>query len=237
MSNVKRSEVKEFYENWDVSKYPDYLKIIMELEEKLIFDIISKDDFFKTFKTKKSEFPNVLDCGCGFGSFYDLTRDFNTIYLDFSLNLLKKFKIENNKICANIEKLPFKDSIFDMVLCINVLEHVDFLKAVFEVKRVLNQNGRAYFVVVNKNSIITDEIFVDWKIPHNLITIDDFRNIESADFKIESIKSFYFLHPLFKMFPKSILKRTADLFFKNDEKISKYLKFKGQFLICKMVKK
>ncbi|MBB6401385.1 SAM-dependent methyltransferase [Methanococcus maripaludis] len=236
MNKLKSNEVKAFYENWDVSKYPDYLKLLMEFEENLIFKIILEDDFFKSL-SKSHKNIKILDCGCGFGSFYDLTKDFDTLYLDFSLNLLKKFKIEKNKICANIENLPFKNGIFDLILCINVLEHVDFEKAVFEVKRVLKTNGRAYFIVVNADSIINDEIFVDWKIPHNLISKSDFECIESSDFKIGYIKSFYFLPPFFKVFPKIILKRIVDLFFKNDENISKILKFKGQFLICKMVKK
>ncbi|ABO34363.1 Methyltransferase type 11 [Methanococcus maripaludis C5] len=236
MNKSKSDKVKDFYENWDVSKYPDYLKVLMEFEENLIFKIISKDDFFKSL-SKSPKNIKVLDCGCGFGSFYDLTKDFDTIYLDFSLNLLRKFKIEKNKICASIENLPFKDGIFDLILCINVLEHVDFKKAVFEVKRVLKTNGRAYFIVVNSDSIINDEIFVEWKIPHNLISKSDFNDIESEDFKIDYIKSFYFLHPFFKVFPKPILKGIINLFFKNDEKISSFLKFKGQFLICRMVKK
>jgi len=236
MNKSKSDKVKDFYENWDVSKYPDYLKVLMEFEENLIFKIISKDDFFKSL-SKSPKNIKVLDCGCGFGSFYDLTKDFDTLYLDFSLNLLKKFKIEKNKICANIENLPFKNGIFDLILCINVLEHVDFEKAVFEVKRVLKTNGRAYFIVVNSDSIINDEIFVEWKIPHNLISKSDFNDIESEDFKIDYIKSFYFLHPFFKVFPKPILKGIINLFFKNDEKISSFLKFKGQFLICRMVKK
>ncbi|ABR54748.1 Methyltransferase type 11 [Methanococcus vannielii SB] len=237
MTNSKKSaDVLEFYENWDFSKYPDYLTLLMDFEENLIYDIISKDEFFKSLKLE-TDFSKVLDAGCGFGSFYNLTKDFDTIYMDFSKNLLKKFKSKKNKICADIEKMPFNDSVFNLVLCINVLEHVNFLNAILEVKRVLKPNGRAYFVVVNKNSIINDEIFIDWKIPHELISVNDFKALESFDFQLESIRSFYFLPPLFKIFPKSILKKIIDLFFKNDEKISKYLKFKGQFLICKMVKK
>ncbi|MDK2791064.1 MAG: hypothetical protein PWP15_1584 [Methanothermococcus sp.] len=240
MNNTNKGNngsVRDFYDNWNVEEFPDYLKLIMEFEEQLIFDILSNMDVLNNnSKTDKL----VLDCGCGFGSFYPLIKDFNTIYMDFSLNLLKKFKINTNKVCGDIQNLPFKDNTFDLVLCINVLEHVDFERAVNEIKRVLKTNGTCIFVVVNRDSIINEEIFTDWKITHNSLSIDDFKDFEYNDgkFLIKYWRSFYFVHPIFKVFPKFILKRILNIFYKLDKLgETNILRRKGQFLMVAMVKK
>ncbi len=222
-------EVKDFYDNWEPKDFPNYIKVIMNFADELIFEEISL--LLKKFENKEDFL--VLDCGCGFGAFYNLTKNFNTIYLDISLNLLKKFKLKERKICANILYLPFKDNTFDLVLCINVLEHVNYLNALNEIKRVLKNNGHLIVVVINKNSLIKEEIFNDFKIFHKPLSIKDF---EVEGFKIVYSNSVYFLPPIFKIFPPVILSKLLKYWKTIDKKLSKIFKNKGEFLIIEMVK-
>ena len=52
---------------------------------------------------------------------------------------------------AGGENLPFADGVFDIVVCVDVLEHVEDLKRVlFEVRRVLRPNGMFLFDTINR---------------------------------------------------------------------------------------
>jgi SAM-dependent methyltransferase len=220
-------EVKDFYDNWSPDDFPEYIRLIMDFADELIFNELKG-----LLKNLRKDIL-VLDCGCGFGAFYDLTKDFNTIYLDISLNLLKRFELKERKICGNILHLPFKDNTFDLVLCINVLEHVDYLKALNEIKRVLKDNGHLIAVVVNRDSLIKEEIFNDFKIFHKPLSIEDFK---IDGFKVVYSNSVYFLPSIFKIFPPIILSKLLKYWKPIDKKLSKIFKNKGQFLIIEMVK-
>ncbi len=90
----------------------------------------------------------VLDLGCGSGRYTErLTqRAEQTVGLDVRMENLLRLKKRNTNVspvCASAEyRLPFRDSIFDFILCTEVLEHltgdVDALK---EIGRVLQKNG------------------------------------------------------------------------------------------------
>ncbi|MCS3900555.1 class I SAM-dependent methyltransferase [Methanococcus voltae] len=169
--------VKDFYDNWKVENYPNYVKNIMKHEEDLIFNIFDENKKNGTLKLKEP----VVDCGCGYGSFYNLTKDLDTIYIDFSQNLLDIFKnntkISSDKLlCANIENLPLKDNFASTILCINVLEHVNITKAMNELTRVLKDDGTIVLIVVNKDSFFNEDVFTDWKIEHNLLNLETFNN-------------------------------------------------------------
>jgi SAM-dependent methyltransferase len=220
-------EVKDFYDKWKPEDFPEYIKLLMNFADELIFDELN--ELLKNF----GKDILVLDCGCGFGAFYNLTKDFNTIYLDISLNLLKKFELKERKICGNILNLPFKDNTFDLVLCINVLEHLDYLKALNEIKRVLKDNGHLIVVVINRDSLIKEEIFNDFKIFHKPLSIEDFK---INGFKIIYSNSAYFLPSIFKIFPPIILSKLLKYWKPIDKKLSKIFKNKGEFLIIEMVK-
>ena len=52
---------------------------------------------------------------------------------------------------ASGESLPFANDLFDIVVCVDVLEHVEDLKRVlFEVRRVLRPNGVFLFDTINR---------------------------------------------------------------------------------------
>jgi ubiquinone/menaquinone biosynthesis C-methylase UbiE len=56
---------------------------------------------------------------------------------------------------ASVTGLPYKDSIFDTVLCRSVLQYVDMGKAIIEMRRVLKPQGKC-FIIAN----LDDNIFV-----------------------------------------------------------------------------
>ncbi|HIP17696.1 MAG TPA: class I SAM-dependent methyltransferase [Methanothermococcus okinawensis] len=228
--NTKYNEIKEFYNNWNVESYPEYFKVLMDLEEKLIIDIIKN---LKEYDTIKRGNGIILDCGCGFGSFYTLTKDLNTIYLDFSINLLKKFKnnynLKSNKICGDILNLPFKDNSFDLIFCINVLEHViDYKGALREMKRVLKKEGVLIVIVVNGESFIKESIFNEFRIYHRALSLNDI-NVEG--FEIIEYNSFYFIPPILKILPTSLLRYFINNYYlRIEDYLRNLFKNKGQFL-------
>ncbi|WP_456471649.1 class I SAM-dependent methyltransferase [Methanocaldococcus sp.] len=214
-------DVEEFYNSYELEKLPNYIKEIINF-----VDLRLKEEL-NLIKIK----PLVLDAGCGFGTFYEITKNYETIYIDLSLEQLKRFEIDKNKVCANVEELPFKDEKFNTVLCINVLEHTNHKKALEELFRVLKKGGKLIVVVVNKDSLFKEPIFYDFKIKHNPLSLRDFKG-----YKILSYKSIYFLPSFIKILPLPILKRFLNIYHKIDKILSNILKDKGQFLIIEMVK-
>lgn len=109
---------------------------------------------------------NVLEVGCGTGIYtFEMTKYFKTILgLDISRGMLKeaKEKIKNQNptsnnvnvtfIAGDAENIPFKDSSFDCVMSINMLEHLDNIhKAVEEMKRVVKRDGKIIISIPNGN--------------------------------------------------------------------------------------
>jgi len=91
----------------------------------------------------------VLDAACGAGADYEYLKD-QTDYtgMDFTpkmLELCHEHFPEGKFVEGNIEKIPFKDKEFDVVLARHILEHLDgYEKAIDEVKRV----GKKFVIVL-----------------------------------------------------------------------------------------
>lgn len=88
----------------------------------------------------------ILDVGCGptcAGQLFDI--GFKT-YLDplmdsYLVKYLNKLP-EGEKICSTAEQMPLQDQSFDVVLCINALDHMlNPAKALSEINRVLKKEG------------------------------------------------------------------------------------------------
>ena len=114
-----------------------------------------------TFNLKRIHLPpksKVLDVGCGegrhiFGSLYEFT-DVYCIGLDQDIPSLEKCKegleffIELDSgatvfMQGSVDKLPFEDNSFDLVICSEVLEHLlDYHVAIDEIYRVLKPGGK-----------------------------------------------------------------------------------------------
>jgi len=133
---------KEYYEQsffWN----RDYLKIPAE-----------KERIQEMMETIPSDTQSILDVGCGNGTFVNFLVDtfpdrFNKVIgLDTSKEALKYVK--SKKIKGTITNLPFKDKSFDLVTCLEVLEHLpqdDFKKGILELQRV----SKRYIIITVPN--------------------------------------------------------------------------------------
>jgi len=102
----------------------------------------------------------VLDIGCGGGLACEFLakQGANVSGIDLSLNSIKAAqahaKESHLKIdyqCGVAENLPYSENTFDVVVCFDVLEHVeDWGKVIREIYRVLNKNGIFLFDTINQ---------------------------------------------------------------------------------------
>ena len=94
----------------------------------------------------------VLDLGCGSGSFDRRKYPFTTIRVDISFD-------GDVSVQADASQLPFKNRMFDAVICNHSLEHFEDLDgALLELRRVAKQKA-AVFVSVPDASTVTDRIY------------------------------------------------------------------------------
>jgi ubiquinone/menaquinone biosynthesis C-methylase UbiE len=99
--------------------------------------------------------PSILDVGCGPGYFL---REARRIYpraklsgLDYEPVLLDWVGVQEATLCqGSAEELPFEDRSFDLVACLQVLEHLSNPdKAIQEIHRVLKPGGFACIATPN----------------------------------------------------------------------------------------
>lgn len=117
---------------------------------KLIFNEVDKR------KPKK-----ILDAGCGRGFYLKVLSSFSFIKevhgVDINNDYLKIAKKNNIDKRVKIKKaslynLPYQNKYFDLIICSEVLEHLNNdIKALLELKRVLKSGGAMIITVPNKN--------------------------------------------------------------------------------------
>ncbi|MGC6433137.1 MAG: class I SAM-dependent methyltransferase [Crocinitomicaceae bacterium] len=86
-------------------------------------------------------FKNIIDIGCGSGYILDLIQSkFPHIELT-GIDIKKSKTVENyNFVEGNLEKLPFENNSFDLVLCNHTVEHlVDLNLCISELVRITNK--------------------------------------------------------------------------------------------------
>lgn len=105
------------------------------------------------------KFKTMLDVGCHSGKFtHELSKKTpkTKIYgIDISkeaINYAKKsYKNISFKV-AEAKKLPFKNASFDLVTCLEVMEHIEKPNLVLkEIKRVIEDNGKIIILVPSEN--------------------------------------------------------------------------------------
>lgn len=104
----------------------------------------------------------VLDVGCGggFSCEYIANRGAIVSGIDQSAKCIEQACIHAVKNRLNIdyqygyaEAIPFQDSTFDVVVCVDVLEHVaDLVKTILEISRVLKPGGLFFSTLLIEQS-------------------------------------------------------------------------------------
>jgi glycosyltransferase involved in cell wall biosynthesis len=99
----------------------------------------------------------IADLGCGTGlalSWLDGDR----VGVELSTELLRLAHKGPDYILADIETSPFRDDCFDMVLCIDVVEHLPSLRIVEEAHRILVKGGKFLLSTADKKYELILEI-------------------------------------------------------------------------------
>lgn len=210
----------------------DYDKHVQGVDSK--FDIMLDKRtrrFLEAIKNLKS--PKILEVGVGQGRYVKklliFRPDLKLYGVDISKTAIEKIKKSGPKgryYVAGVEKLPFSDNFFDVVVIADVLEHlIDPGKAVREIHRVLKGGGIFHFYVPCENQFFT----IDWllrkvNIARNFtnrhfghiqyFSHDDIRKLISKHFIIRKISYSdhlvtQLLHVLSIYLPKMFLDKTA----------------------------
>ena len=115
----------------------------------------SSEDFF-TYLEDNSRNSEILDYGCGIGSFTEKIIKYNPKKIigidisEISINKAKK-KAEELKINVdyrvdNCEKTSFDNNSFDIVYGTGILHHLQTEKCLDEIYRILKSNGNLVFI-------------------------------------------------------------------------------------------
>lgn len=95
----------------------------------------------------------ILEAGCGSASVLSLPGD-NVTGIDLSKQQLERNTLLNERICGDICTYEFEEAIYDILICWNVLEHVDDPKAAMEnLTRSLGQSGVMLLALPNRKSL------------------------------------------------------------------------------------
>jgi ubiquinone/menaquinone biosynthesis C-methylase UbiE len=99
------------------------------------------------------EGKTVLDIGCGFGAYGLATEKRGakiSVGVDINREYIKRSAL-SFLVLADAHVLPFRDSCFDIVLMVEVLEHLSHeVEALKEARRVLKKGGLLLLTVPNK---------------------------------------------------------------------------------------
>lgn len=145
-------------ESW-LKSYPNFLQHLYR-KTKTVHDYYDEE-----VASLISEKTVLLDAGCGEKGIMNKYKGKNrlSVGIDLSLEALKKNDSLDYLLMSGVEKLPFKDEIFDIVICQWVGEHLKEPKLVYkEFARVLKRNGH---LIIVTNSVYNPIMFVSAVLP------------------------------------------------------------------------
>ncbi len=92
----------------------------------------------------------ILDIGCGPGRFLNIFRAKIVIGLERNKEKIKNIR-KKLLINGDASNLPFKNSVFDGILCTEVLEHIkNYKNTINEISRITKPKGKVLITTANK---------------------------------------------------------------------------------------
>jgi ubiquinone/menaquinone biosynthesis C-methylase UbiE len=151
-----------------------------------------------SFLIRKSKGKKLLDVACGTGFFFNLYKGKKIYGVDISEDMLKIAKSRNlgNIMLlkkADVKKIPFSDSFFDIVISNKFIMHYpDYMKVLKEMARVAKKGGSIIADFPNKNSLtyfFTKSRIKSGKIRYyNFFTLKEIKKIaDSLNLEIKDI--------------------------------------------------
>jgi len=165
-----------------------YKKLNQQWQEStdIYHDLISENTNSDTY---------LLDVGCGHSTLLKdvYSKTSNTYGIDPDINAVKRNNLIKNVQQGYVEKMPYKDNFFDLVVCAWVFEHLDKPQDSFkEIYRVLKPNGKFIFLTPNKNNYNVWIIRLIPDIFHNFLTTKLYNRQEhdtfSKKYKANTVK-------------------------------------------------
>jgi len=151
-------------------------------------------------------FKSVLDVGCGSGEVVELFNDQNllSVGVDLQKNVLIKssdvFKKFYNKklnfIVCNVNFLPFEENTFDLIILLDVIEHVNNLDLLMSsLKRTIKKEGHIIICFPPYNSIFGAHMSIPYAqvLPH-FIKKHFFNQFKYRDYYLNKITVSKFEH-------------------------------------------
>ena len=135
------------------------------------YESIQLQKYEHAFKGANFQSKLILDAGCGTGLLYTYFSKYlsksknsrsNFIYLDISLNMLKEMKTKEelqeekatvSLILSDMENLPFRDKIFDLIVSITSLQNLpDIFQGISELIRISKRGAHFYLSILKKDT-------------------------------------------------------------------------------------
>jgi 2-polyprenyl-3-methyl-5-hydroxy-6-metoxy-1,4-benzoquinol methylase len=148
----------------------------------------------ETFNVDETCKPQVLEYGCGFGPYGAAFRELGCKYEGIELS---EYAVKNNPFNLNIRQGNIKDaeqSLADIVLCIDVLEHLTD-EELFSALKNIKQEGSLYIFsipFIGDPNLDNDNTHKQFRTKEEWIKL-----LSDYGFKIEEApKNWYFAHQL-----------------------------------------
>jgi len=153
--------------------------------------------FYFSFSREYIKDKKILDIGAWAGPFealiYKEAKEITAVDVeDKALRVLKQNLPRVKCVRANSHNLPFEPETFDVVTFWDVLEHIPVgyeLATLWEINRVLKQNGKLFLATVSKNfwSDLLDPAY--YLAGHRHYTTQHLiQMLRDASFKVEEVK-------------------------------------------------
>jgi ubiquinone/menaquinone biosynthesis C-methylase UbiE len=149
----------------------------------------------------KHTVERCLDCACGSGRISNLAieQGIDIIAVDYDLSALKLLKsridVPVQTIKGDATALPFKQSIFDCVICIQAVGNIDPGTFFRECGRILKEDGYLLFNISNKSSYkaIGHRLFSNNRLFYRHTFGEIKEDLEKEGFTIQECKGYNWL--------------------------------------------